>query len=379
MSDYFIVTPQDFAFGPGEENALPLDCGRKLYDVSLRYETYGTLSEKHDNAILIMHALSGDAHVAGKHSPSDRKPGWWDQMVGPGKPIDTEKYFVICSNILGGCAGSTGPSSIDPATGEPYNLNFPVITISDMVRAQKRLMAHLKIEKFLSIIGASMGGMQALQWAYDYPDASASIIAIATAPEMSSQNIAFDWVAREAIKSDPHYNEGNYGTVPPENGLAIARMLAHITYLSDESMNRKFSRRLQDSEEYAYHFKYDFAVESYLEHQGQRFVERFDANSYLYITKAIDYFGLASKHNGDLTAAFARVKSPFLIVSISSDWLFPTAQSKAMVKALLANGVDVSFCELKSGYGHDSFLLETETLGRMVSDFLARQREAFTI
>ena len=369
-----LVVPQDYNFGPGEENALELDCGRKLYDVNIRYETYGTLSEAKDNAILIAHALTGDAHVCGKYSPEDRKAGWWDNMIGPGKYIDTDKYFVICSNVIGGCSGSTGPRSINPATGKLYNLDFPVITIADMVRAQKRLIDHLEIPKLLAVVGGSMGGMQALEWSRLYPEMAKSIVAIATTFQLAPQSIAFNWVGSQAIRSDVEFNSGNYA-VNPERGLATARMLAHITYLSDESMSRKFGRNLQDADSYSFAFKRDFAVESYLEHQGQRFVERFDANSYLYITRATDYFDLAG--NGSLSEALKPARADFLVVSFSSDWLFTTSQSEKLVKALLANNLNCSFCEIESSYGHDAFLLEVDRLGTLIKGFLANQREKF--
>lgn len=373
-NNLLLVTPQDYSFGPGEENALQLDCKRKLYNVTLRYETYGELSENQDNAVLIHHALTGDAHVAGKHSPEDRKPGWWDEMVGPGKFIDTDKYFVICSNVIGGCSGSTGPRSINPETGKLYNLDFPVVTISDMVRAQKRLIDHLGIKKLLAVIGGSMGGMQSLEWSRLYPDMVKSVVAIATTSQLAPQSIAFNWVGSQAIRSDANWQDGEY-TVNPEHGLSTARMLAHITYLSDESMSRKFGRNLQDADQYSFAFKRDFAVESYLEYQGQRFVERFDANSYLYITRAVDYFDLAN--GGNLADALKNVTADFLIVSFSSDWLFTTAQNEAIVKAVVANNLNCSFCEIESSYGHDAFLLEVDRLGALISDFLRNQRESF--
>ena len=365
-----IVEPQDFLFGVNDAEQLELDCGKKLGLVNIHYETYGKLDAKGRNAILILHALTGDAHVAGYHRTDDAKPGWWDDMIGPGKWIDTEKYFVVCSNILGGCSGTTGPRSINHETGKPYNLEFPIITIGDMVKAQYRLMEHLGIKKWLSVVGGSMGGMQALEWATRYPDAVESVIPIATTARLSSQSIAFDWVGRESIISDPKWNEGNYEQQAPEQGLSTARMLAHITYLSDESMSMKFGRELQDMESYSFGFGRDFAVESYLQYQGQRFVERFDANSYLYITRAMDYFDISAVAEGDLTLALANVKSSFLVVAFSSDWLFPPAQSHDIVNALLKNNIDVSFCEVQSAYGHDAFLLEVETLGRMVSGFI---------
>ena len=362
-----IVKPQNFQLPV----PLPLDCGRELRQVNIRFETAGTLSPSRNNAILITHALSGDAHVCGKYAETDRKPGWWDEMVGPGKAIDTDKYFVVCSNVLGSCAGSTGPRSFNPETGNPYNLDFPVITIRDMVRAQKHLMNHLGIRRWLSVIGGSMGGMQALEWAINYPDDLASFVPIATTSQLSPQSIAFDWVGREAIKYDPNWQNGNYSADRvPDRGLAAARMLAHITYLSDESMSRKFGRELQDSVGYSFDFSRDFAVESYLEHQGRRFVERFDANSYFYITRAMDYFDIAARTGGDLAKAFAPVKAPSLVISFSSDWLFPTSESRKIVNALLKNRCRVSFCEIQSGYGHDAFLLEVDALGGMVRDFL---------
>ena len=379
MSDstekYNLVEPQDFLFGETEEDALELDCGKKLYSVNIRYETYGKLLPDGSNAVLILHALTGDAHVSGKHSPADPKPGWWDDMVGPGKHLDTNKYFVVCSNVIGGCAGSTGPRSIDPKTGKLYNMDFPVITIADMVRAQKRLMEHLKIKKWLSIIGGSMGGMQALEWAINYPDLMESVIPIATTPQLSPQAIAFHWVGRQAIQADAHWQKGNYSDEDQQKGLSIARMLAHITYLSDESMYNKFGRQLQDSASYSFDFKRDFAVESYLEYQGQRFTERFDANSYLYITRANDYFDISARADGDLAKALEPTKCRFLVVSFSSDWLFPAAQSVDLVKALLKNRSEVSYCDVKSSYGHDAFLLEVDTLGKMICDFLRNQLE----
>ena len=365
-----IVEPQDFSFGADSEPGLELDCGRVLAPVNIRYETYGELNSKKNNAVLILHALTGDAHVAGYHNKSDKKPGWWDDMVGPGKPFDTEKYFIVCTNVIGGCMGSTGPSSVNPATGNPYNLDFPFITIGDMVKAQKRLMEYLKIDKWLSIAGGSMGGMQALQWAVDYPDAVGSVMAIATTTRLSPQGIAFDWVGRQAIMSDPKWNNGEYGDNVPEQGLAIARMVGHITYLSDESMDRKFGRRLQEKESNSFDFGMNFQVESYLEYQGQRFVERFDANSYLYISRAMDYFDLAEKAGGDLNKVLENVESPFLVVAFSSDWLFPSSHSEKLVKALRNNNTDVTYCNIQSVYGHDAFLLEIDELGKLVSGFL---------
>ena len=362
-----IVKPQDFRFAPGEE--LQLDCGRRLRDVVIRYETYGTLAPDKSNVILVEHALSGDAHLAGYHSVSDKKPGWWEDMVGPGKPLDTDKFFILCSNILGGCSGTTGPGSIDPDTGKPYHMTFPVITIADMVRAQKHLLDSLGIGKLLAVVGGSMGGMLAIQWPISYPDMVESCLAIATSSKISPQSIAFNWIGREAIMSDPTWKNGDYEE-QPQKGLSIARMLAHVTYLSDQSMSRKFGRKLQTAEDYSFKFDMDFSVESYLNHQGMRFVERFDANSYLYITRAIDYFDVSDSADGDEHKVFAHVKCPFLVVSFSSDWLFPPYQARELARLLLENGNDVTCCDIKSNYGHDAFLLEYETLGRLVRGFL---------
>lgn len=352
------------------KDKLKLDCGRELGPITVAYETYGELSAEKDNAILICHALSGDAHVAGRHSPEDKKPGWWDNMVGPGKGIDTNKYFVICSNVLGGCKGTTGPGSINPETGRPYGLEFPMITISDMVRVQKALMDYLGITQLLSVIGGSMGGMQVLEWAVSYPEKVFSAIPIATTSQLSAQAIAFNAVGRNAILADPDFNDGQYyDKRPPARGLAIARMVGHITYLSEESMHRKFGRTLRYNSDYKYDFSSEFAVETYLDYQGQRFVERFDANSYLYITRAMDYFDLAGKY-GSLEEAFSRTDARFLIISFSSDWLFPPEQSRRIVRALLRNKKDVSYCNVHSLYGHDAFLLEPEVLGSLISGFL---------
>lgn len=365
-----IVKPMDFTFG-GDVDGLLLDCGQVLAPVNIRYETYGKLNNAKDNAILILHALTGDAHVSGCHGKNDKRPGWWDDMVGDGKAFDSDKYFIVCSNIIGGCQGSTGPSSLNPETKKPYGMEFPCVTIADMVRAQHRLMHHLGICKWLAVCGGSMGGMQALCWAVEYPDAVGSVIPIATTSKLSPQSIAFDWVGRQAIMSDPKWKGGDYGTEVPEQGLAIARMVGHITYLSDKSMDKKFGRRLQESDRYSFGFTRNFQVESYLEHQGQRFVERFDANSYLYITRAMDYFDLSEKGDGDLTKTFAKIKAAFLVISFSSDWLFPPKASQEIVKALRNNNVEVSYCNIDSEYGHDAFLLESGTLGDLISGFLA--------
>jgi len=358
-----------FAEPPGE---LALRCGEKLGPIDVAYETYGELTPERDNAILICHALSGDAHVAGRHLPGDAKPGWWDIMVGPGKPIDTLKYFVICSNILGGCKGTTGPSSVSAETGKPYALSFPMVTVQDMVRVQHALVTqHLGVARLLCVIGGSFGGMQVLQWAIDYPDAVFSALPIASTARMSAQAIAFDEVGRQAIYSDPNWNGGDYyGNTPPHLGLAVARMIGHITYLSDESMHERFGRGLQDRKSVGYDFgPPDFQIESYLRHQGNAFVRRFDANSYLYITKAMDYFDLESDF-GSVREALRGVKSRLLVVSFTGDWLFPTYQSREIVRALHAGGARVSFCEVDSSYGHDVFLLQNDALDSLIRSFL---------
>lgn len=364
-----IVETKFFTFAE-PPNQMQLDCGRKLGPVTLAYEIYGQLNSAMSNAILIVHALTGDAHVAGKNSPDDRKPGWWDTMVGPGKAFDTDKYFVICSNIIGGCKGSTGPSSINPTTGKPYALDFPVITIADMVRAQKELIDHLGIEQLACVVGGSMGGMQVLQWAVAYPDKVRLAIPIATTARLSAQAIAFDAVGRHAIMADPNWNNGNYyEDAIPSRGLGIARMIGHITYLSDASMHTKFGRDLQDKVEPDYDFVTEFQVESYLNYQGDEFVKRFDANSYLYVSKAMDYFDL-SKPSGDLRKELAAIQAASLVISFSSDWLFPSYMSKEIVSALRRNNKDVSYAEIQSDYGHDAFLLEVDTLSRLITNFL---------
>lgn len=372
MGDLIVEKKYLDFFKDGE--GLALDSGVKFGPIRVAYETLGNLNADKSNAILICHALTGDSHVAGRYEPSDRKPGWWDIMVGPGKPFDTAKYFVLCANILGGCKGTTGPGTIDPVTGRPYGLSFPIITVDDMVRLQKELLDALGIRKLHAVAGGSLGGMQALSWAVLYPERVASALIIASAAYTSTQGIAFNKVGRNAITSDPHFkNGGYYGGEGPERGLSIARMIGHITYLSDESMRRKFSRNLQDREAFSYKLEDEFAVESYLNHQGETFVERFDANSYLYITKAMDYYDLVGNY-GTLDKAFAGVLSKFLVVSFTSDWLFPTYQSKEMVKALMRGQKDVSYCEIESSYGHDAFLLESDRLGRIVESFLANVR-----
>ncbi len=358
-------------------NELLLESGKKLGPITLAYETYGTLNSNKNNAILILHALSGDHHAAGYHSDEDRKPGWWDIMIGPGKPIDTNKYFVICSNCIGSCKGSTGPSSINPKTGTHYALEFPFITIGDMVRAQRCLIDYLGINKLLCVMGGSMGGMQALQWARLYPGRVFSAIPIATTAVHSAQNIALNEVGRQAIIYDPNWNQGDYyNQQPPEHGLAVARMIGHISYLSDRSMHEKFGRKLQDKDKISFDFDFDFQVESYLRYQGFTFTRRFDANSYLYISKALDYFDL-SESCEDLSEAFDGVISKFLVIAFTGDWLYPPYQSKEIVKALKHNDVNVSFYEVESDYGHDAFLLDNYHQSKLISYFLQATWEEY--
>ena len=351
-------------------DSISLDCGAVLAPVEVAYETYGELNSARTNAILIEHAFSGDAHAAGI-SHDGGKPGWWDNMIGPGKAFDTKKYFVICANVLGGCKGTTGPQSINPATGAPYAMQFPVITMSDVVRLQKMLVEHLGITRLLSVAGGSMGGMQALEWAVAFPDAIASAIPIATTARHSAQQIAFNEVGRQAIMADLDWNQGNYyGTKPPARGLAVARMVGHITYMSDDSMREKFGRRFQDKDEALPDFSKVFEVESYLRYRGSQFVDRFDANSYLYITKAMDFFDIANGH-GSLAAALERATARFLVLSFTSDWLYPTYQSLEIVSALRGRNRDVAFCELPSNYGHDAFLVDVGEQTELVRGFLA--------
>jgi len=376
-----VVETQYFDY-PG---ALVLESGRELGSLRLAYETYGTLNSAKDNAILVVHALSGDAHAAGYHAEDlnkpKPKPGWWDIMIGPGKAFDTDRFFVVCSNIIGGCMGSTGPNTINPATEKRYALDFPIITIGDMVEAQRLLMDHLEIPRWYAVTGGSMGGMQALQWVVAHPDRVARCIPIATTHRLSAQGIGFNAVGRAAIMSDPNWHNGEYyDDEEPASGLAVARMIAHITYLSEQSMHDKFGRSLRNAVEYTWNFTPEFSVETYLQHQGDEFVKRFDANAYLYITKAMDYFDLGacaeSSAEGcglqadSLTAAMEDVKARFLVISFSSDWLFPTVQSREIVRALRMNGIDVSFVEIQSSYGHDAFLLEAEEITRLVKGFL---------
>jgi homoserine O-acetyltransferase len=372
-----IVKTKYLTFAEPPQEML-LECGRTLGPITLAYETYGELSAAKDNAVLILHALSGNAHAAGYHHPGERQPGWWDIMIGPGKAFDTREYFVICSNVIGGCKGSTGPSSVNPQTGRPYGLSFPMVTIRDMVNTQKVLIDHLGIEQLLCVVGGSMGGMQVLQWVVSYPDRVRLAIPIATTSKLSAQAIAFDEVGRQAIQSDPHWKGGDYyGKPVPRRGLGIARMIGHITYLSERSMHQKFGRKLQDKTEYGYNFLTDFQVESYLQYKGDSFVNRFDANSYLYISKAMDYFDLAQA-NGALEEALAGVKAKFLVISFSSDWLFPSYQSKEIVSALRHIGAEAIYTEIQTDYGHDAFLLESQQLTSLITNFLSHGRKGAT-
>ena len=359
-------------FHPPDE--MTLECGAKLGPVIIAYETLGRLNSDKDNVVMVCHALSGSSHVAGYYSPTDQKPGWWDNMVGPGKGIDTDKYYVICSNILGSCYGSTGPSSINPTTGKPFGLSFPLITIADMVRAQKELIDHLKIRKILSIVGGSIGGMQALEWAVSYPDMVESVIPIASTSKRSPLSIGLSEAQRQAIMADPNWNKGNYYEgEKPEKGLALARMIGHLSYLSEASMARKFGRRLQNKSAFNYNLSTDFEVENYLHYQGKKFVNRFDANSYIYITKASDYFDLGEQRgNGSLVKALSKTLAKYLVISFSSDWLYTTYQSREMVRAMKKAGKDVSFCEIDVDLGHDSFLLAHMRLAKLISGFINR-------
>ena len=349
---------------------LRLDGGSSLASVEIAYETYGTLADDASNAVLVCHALTMDQHVASVH-PRTGKPGWWRQMVGPGRPIDTTRDFVICANVLGSCMGSSGPASIDPATGREWGMAFPVITIRDMVRAQAMLLDHLGVGRLKAVVGGSMGGMQALSWPATFPERVEAAIVIASTARHTAQNIAFHEVGRQAIMADPHWHGGAYyGAPPPAAGLAVARMAAHITYLSEAGLTEKFGRRLQAREAKSFGFDADFQVESYLRHQGIAFVDRFDANSYLYITRAMDYFDLGEEHGGLLANAFRQSRARFCLVSFDTDWLYPTTESRAIVHALNAAGARTSFVELSSPYGHDAFLLESPDLDRVVAGFL---------
>jgi homoserine O-acetyltransferase len=341
------------------DQALRLDSGATLSPLEIAYKTYGRLNAEKSNAVLVCHALTGDQHLASTH-PMTGKPGWWDRVVGPGKPLDPDRYFIICSNVIGGCMGSTGPASLNPETGQPYALSFPVITIGDMVRAQAMLIEAMGIDSLFAVVGGSMGGMQALQWASDFPEKLFSAVCIAAAPRHSAQNIAFHEVGRQAIMADPDWRGGAYQAegVRPEKGLAVARMAAHITYLSEAALQRKFGRELQ-RDGLSWGFDADFQVESYLRHQGTSFVDRFDANSYLYITRALDYFDLAATREGVLASAFQQARHVrFCVLSFSSDWLYPTPESRDIVRALNAAGARASFVEIETDKGHDAFFLD---------------------
>ena len=356
------------------EEGLVLASGVKMGEITVAYETYGQLNERKDNAILVCHALSGGAHAAGCHK-GESKPGWWDVMIGPGKAFDTNRYFVISSNVLGSCYGTTGPSSINPETGKPYGMKFPVVTVRDMVRVQRRLLDHLGVASLLTVTGGSMGGMQALQWAVSYPEMVRSVIAIATTHRHSAQQIAFNEVARQAIMGDPGWKSGDYSpSEGPRLGLAVARMVGHITYLSEVGMEQKFGRRLRNREAYGYDFSLDFEVESYLRYQGKSFVERFDANSLLYLTKALDYFDL-SEGRDSLSEAFRDSRALFLLLAFSSDWLYPAHQLKEVAQAIRRTGNDATYCVINSDYGHDAFLLEYQTQEPLVRSFLERAAE----
>ncbi len=370
--------PDDPRFGLACQVTLPgplrLDGGAMLAPVEIAYETYGALAEDGGNAILICHALTMDQYVASAH-PRTGKPGWWTPMVGPGRPIDTDTHLVICANVLGSCMGSSGPATIDPASDHEYAMTFPVITIRDMVRAQAMLLDHLGVARLKAVVGGSMGGMQALSWPATFPDRVEAVVVIASAARHSAQNIAFHEVGRQAVMADPNWRGGDYyGGEAPTAGLAVARMAAHITYLSEAGLTEKFGRRLQARDAKSFGFDADFQVESYLRHQGIAFVDRFDANSYLYITRAMDYFDLAEEHGGRLADAFKGTKARFCLVSFDTDWLYPTPESRAIVHALNAAGAAVSFVELSSPYGHDAFLLDSPPLNRVVSGFLGAGR-----
>ncbi|MDN5347630.1 MAG: homoserine O-acetyltransferase/O-succinyltransferase [Clostridia bacterium] len=370
MPDVGLVQTQYFTFAHPPDT-FELECGARLGPITVAYETYGRLNSSGDNAILVLHALTGDAHVAGKRSPEDRKPGWWDPMVGPGRPLDTERYFVVCSNVLGGCYGTTGPSSTNPTTGRPYGLDFPIITIRDMVRVQRVLLEHLGVKRLVTAIGGSMGGMQALEWGVNYPDFLASIIPIATSGRTSAQGIAYNAVQREAIYMDPGWEGGNYyGRPGPQKGLALARMIGTITYKSDVSWSFKFGRARNGSLEDLYKLEGRFEIENYLHYQGRKLVERFDANTYLYLTKAIDLHDVGRGHPS-YAEALGRISCPCLAIGISTDILYPPYQVKEIAEILQKQGRPAKYAELNSPYGHDAFLIEFDKLGAIVKEFLA--------
>ncbi len=364
------VTPQRLSV----EQPLPLTCGRVLPRFDLVYETYGELNATASNAVLVCHALSGTHHAAGYHDAGDTKPGWWDTCIGPGKPIDTRRFFVVCPNNLGGCHGSTGPVSDNPETGRPYGPDFPMVTVEDWVRSQALLADALGVRRWAAVVGGSLGGMQALQWAIDQPERIAHALIIAAAPRLSAQNIAFNEVARQAIRQDPDFHEGRYreyGAVP-RRGLMLARMLGHITYLSEEALKAKFDRDLRDKEGYDFHYEVEFEVESYLRHQGEAFAERFDANTYLLMTKALDYFDPARACAGDLARALAGIQARCLVVSFTSDWRFHTGRSREIVRALLESNRDVSYTEIEAHHGHDAFLMPIPRYREVLATYLDR-------
>jgi len=366
------IVETKFATLYSNEHPLLLACGGELASVTVAFETYGQLNEDRSNAVFVCHALTGDAHAAGVHAADEKKPGWWDGFIGPGKGLDTDRYFVICANVLGGCQGTTGPGSIDPATGKRYCLSFPFLTVRDIVAVHAKLVEYLGIHSLCAVIGGSLGGMQVLEWAVRFPDQVRSAIVLASAAKLAAQGIAFNAVGRRAIYADAGFAGGDYyDTNGPRYGLAIARMVAHITYLSEDSIELKFGRRLQDSSEFAYAMQKEteFQIESYLHHQGKRFVQRFDANSYLYLTRAMDYFDL-SEGFGSLAEALAHSRARFLVVSYDTDWLFPTSQSQELVTALLQAGRHATFLELGCAFGHDSFLIDLKPLNELVTPFL---------
>jgi homoserine O-acetyltransferase/O-succinyltransferase len=360
------------------KNPLKLDCGQTIKDFPLAYETYGKLNDSKNNAILVFHALTGDQFASGIN-PITKREGWWDTAIGAGKAIDTNKYFIICANVLGGCMGTFGPKEFDKKTNQPFGLNFPVITIKDMIKAQETLLDHFGIKKLLCALGGSMGGMQLLQFCASFPDRTFSAIPIACSSSHSAQNIALNELARQAIMADPEWNKGDYGKTKnlPKNGLAVARMAGHISYLSESGLQEKFGRKLQEKADYEFSFNADFQVESYLRHQGYSFVDRFDANSYLYITRAMDYFDLSKQYKNGLTEAFKNQKTKFLVISFSSDWLYPTKQSKDIVIALNASGANVAFAEIKTDKGHDSFLVNEPKFLTTIKGFIDSSYESF--
>ena len=369
-----VIVPQTVHF----DEPLALDSGRVLPGYTLAYETYGTLNADASNAILVCHALSGNHHAAGYHRADERKPGWWEACIGPGKPLDTNRFFVVCSNNLGGCHGSTGPTSVDPETGELYGADFPLVTVRDWVRSQARLADYLGVQRWAAVAGGSLGGMQAMQWAIDQPERLRHAVVIAAAPRLSAQNIAFNEVARQAIRSDPDFQQGRYAVTGdrPRTGLMLARMLGHITYLSAAAMGEKFGRERRDTRGgYRYNYDVEFEVESYLRYQGESFVDRFDANTYLLMTRALDYFDPAAATDGDLSVALSGVTAPFFVASFTSDWRFPPAASHEIVRALLDTDKRVSYAEIRANQGHDAFLMPVPRYREVFSTYMQRIAE----